>query len=115
MLGMLLLCMLPYLVMTMGMATKIMQLAFMWHQESPEPVGNKWGTARRMHVSIKYSTILRHLGYTKPFIATLTDSEGLQRLVHLTSKLGGNQTSSALVVQYQFDLQGPCFLPEMHH
>ena len=96
MLGMLLLCMLPYLVMTMGMATDIMHLAFLWHQESPELVGNKWGGGGRMHVSIKYSTVLRYLGYTKPFTATLTDSKGLQQLVHLTSKLEDNGRNAHL-------------------
>ncbi len=40
MLGVLLLRMLPHLVMTMKMTTKIMHLALMWHQESPELVGN---------------------------------------------------------------------------
>ena len=63
MLGMLLLCMLPYFVMTMGMATSIMHLALMWHQESSEPVSNKWATGRRMHVSSKHSTALLYLGY----------------------------------------------------
>ena len=64
MFGMLLLCMLPYSVMTMGMATNIMHLALMWRQESSEPVSSKWAPGRRMHVSIKHSTALIYLGYT---------------------------------------------------
>jgi hypothetical protein len=99
MLGVLLLRMLPHLVMTMKLTTKIMHLALMWHQESPELVGNLCVLRGGMHVSIKHSTTLYYLGYTKPFILSLTDSYGLQQLVDLTSKLGGNQPRPDSIAQ----------------
>ena len=59
MLGTLLLCRLPSLIVTIGMATESMHLALMWHQESPELVGNKWvNEGGGMHVSTKRSTTL---------------------------------------------------------